>query len=103
MKIAVVEAGGKQYLVKEDQTLKVEKLAKDANVQNIKSVLLVANDDKVDIGTPSLNLDSVIAERVGDGRARKVIVEKFKSKVRYHKKRGHRQSFTSLKIKKISI
>ena len=103
MKIAVIEAGGKQYLVKEDQTLRIEKLVKGANVPSIKSVLLVADNDKVNIGTPDLSLNVVTAERLGDGRAKKVIVEKFKSKVRYHKKQGHRQSFSTLKINKISV
>lgn len=103
MKIAVIETGGKQYLVKEGQTITVEKLAPTQGAQTINSVLLAADGDQVNVGTPTLEPSVVVSERLADGRARKVIVEKFKSKVRYHKKQGHRQPFTSLKISKISV
>ena len=102
MKIAVIETGGKQYLVKEGQTLRIEKVLPANSASAVKSILLAADGDKVSIGAPSLVSTTVEATTVGEGRSKKVIVEKFKSKVRYHKKQGHRQSFTSLKISKIS-
>ncbi len=103
MKLAVIQTGGKQYLVTEGKTINVEKLAGTNGNLQLSNVLLVADDNKVEIGTPNLSDVKVEAVRIKDGRARKVIVEKYKPKVRYHKKQGHRQPFTQVKIDKISL
>ncbi|MFA4937582.1 MAG: 50S ribosomal protein L21 [Patescibacteria group bacterium] len=103
MKIAVIQTGGKQYLVQEGKAIKVEKLAgADGNLQ-LSSVLLVADGDQVEIGAPNLTGSKVELTKVKDGRAKKVIVEKYKPKVRYHKRQGHRQAFTQIKIDKIIL
>jgi len=64
-------------------------------------VLLIANGDRVTVGTPIIDRAKVIATSKGEGKAKKIIVFKYKSKVRYHKKTGHRQLYTRLAIDKI--
>ncbi len=98
--IAVIETGGKQYLVKEGDVLKVEKLNKAPGEAVEFEALLKAEGEKVEIGTPKLGA-KVTAEIVEDGRSKKVEVVKYKSKSRYLKRTGHRQHFTSIKITKI--
>jgi len=100
-KIAVIKTGGKQYKVQEGETIKVEKL-EAANGQKIKlDTLLIAVDDKLELGEPSLG-DKVEAEVLETARRKKVTVVKYKNKTRYKKTVGHRQPFTALKILKIS-
>ncbi|MFH1111562.1 MAG: 50S ribosomal protein L21 [Patescibacteria group bacterium] len=103
MKLAVIQTGGKQYLVEEGKTIKVEKLAGTDGSLQLPSVLLVADDDKVEIGTPTLDSSKIEVTKVKDGRSKKVIVEKYKPKVRYHKRQGHRQAFSQVKINKIIL
>ncbi len=98
--IAVIETGGKQYLVKTGDAIKIEKLlAKEGEKVSFDKVLLTAQDDGSDakIGTPYLSL-TVEAMVEKQGRAKKIRVEKFKRKIRYHKVYGHRQPFTQVKI-----
>ncbi|MBU0540565.1 50S ribosomal protein L21 [Patescibacteria group bacterium] len=100
--IAVISTGGKQYVVKEGEELKVEKLEAEQGAQVSFEVMLVAEEDgsKVEIGSPFLD-KKVTAEVMEQGRARKVSVVKFKPKVRYKKRVGHRQAYTKVKINKI--
>ena len=65
-------------------------------------VLLVSDDDKVTVGQPVVRGASVIAEALGDERGDKIIVFKYKPKVRYRRKKGHRQTYTRLAIKEIN-
>lgn len=104
MKIAVIVTGGKQYLVKEGDTLKVEKLnkKKDSEV-NFSKVLLYSDGKKTDIGQPNVKGAKVTAKVLDEGRNRKVNVVKYKNKTRYKRTIGHRQYFTKLKIDKITI
>lgn len=98
--IAVIETGGKQYLVKTGDAIKIEKLAvKEGEKVVFDKVLLTAKDDGSDvkIGTPYLEM-TVEASVEMQGRAKKILVEKFKRKVRYHKVYGHKQPFTKVKI-----
>jgi len=67
----------------------------------LERVLLIANDDKVTVGTPTVDGAKVIATSQGEGKGKKVIVFKYKPKVRYRKKTGHRQHYTRLSIDKI--
>ncbi|PIR05748.1 50S ribosomal protein L21 [Candidatus Kuenenbacteria bacterium CG11_big_fil_rev_8_21_14_0_20_37_9] len=100
MKLAVIKTGGKQYLVKEGDILRVEKLSKD-NGENIEfETLLVVEEDGNDlkIGNPALNNIKVQARIVEQGRAKKVKVVHYKPKTRYHKVYGHRQPFSKVKI-----
>lgn len=100
-KIAVVKTGGKQYKVKEGDTVKVEKLAVE-NGQKVKlETLLVAEGAKLELGRPSLG-EKVEAEVITTAKGPKVTVVKYKNKTRYKKTVGHRQQFTALKILKIA-
>ncbi len=99
---AVIETGGKQYKVSPGQTLDVERLdVAEGGTIDLDRVLLIADDDKVVVGNPIVDGAKVVATSQGDGRGKKVIVFKYKPKVRYSKKTGHRQSYTRLTIDKI--
>ena len=73
----------------------------EGNTIELDKVLLIANGDKVTVGTPTIDQAKVIATSKGEGKAKKIIVFKYKPKVRYRKKTGHRQLYTSLAIDKI--
>ena len=96
---AVIATGGKQYKVSEGDVIRVEKLGAEADSKfTFDQVLYV--DGKV--GNPTVEGASVDATVVGDGKAKKVIVYKYKRKTGYHKKNGHRQQYTEVKIDKIN-
>jgi len=101
MNIAVIKTGGKQYLVKEGTVLQVEKLD-GANEGDTVSFEVLLTDDGVatQVGKPLVSGVKVSAKVLENGRAKKVIVVKYKAKSRYYKKRGHRQPFTKVKIEK---
>ena len=99
---AIVETGGKQYKVSPGQVLDVERLAvSEGDTVELDKVLLIADDDKITVGTPTVEGARVIATSQGEGKGKKVIVFKYKPKVRYQKKTGHRQFYTRLAIEKI--
>lgn len=102
MRLAVIKTGGKQYLVKEDEILKIEKIESDLG-KTIKfdQVLLRVDGESVEIGKPYLKDAQVEAEVLEQGKAKKVTVIKYKAKTRYKRKKGHRQLFTKVKIVKI--
>jgi len=86
------------------QVIQVERLAVEQGGKlELDRVLLVADEDKVLVGNPLVKGAKVIAEAVGEGKGKKVTVFKYKSKVRYRRKRGHRQLYTSLAIKDITL
>ena len=100
---AIIKTGGKQYRVSPGQTLRVEKL--DGSIGDsieLSDVLLVGGEGETRIGQPLVDGAKVNAEIVEQGRAKKIIVFKKKRRKGYHKKQGHRQYFTSLKITGIS-
>ncbi len=100
---AIIKTGGKQYRVSPGQTLRVEKL--DGSIGDsieLNDVLLVGGEGETRIGQPLVDGAKVNAEIVEQGRAKKIIVFKKKRRKGYHKKQGHRQYFTSLKITGIS-
>ncbi len=100
---AIIETGGKQYKVQEGDVIKVEKLGVEAETSfTFDKVLLVANEGNTTFGATYVAGASVTANVIGDGKAAKVIVYKYKRKSGYHKKNGHRQPFTELKIEKIN-
>ncbi len=101
---AIIETGGKQYKVQEGDVIKVEKLAVEAGSNyDFKNVIMVSTDNEVKIGAPYVDNANVSASVIGDGKAKKVIIYKYKSKKGFHKKKGHRQPFTKLKIENISL
>lgn len=102
MDIAVVKTGGKQYLVKPNQKLRVEKLPGETGSTIIlDEVLLSAKNGQVTLGQPFIKGVKVVATITEQGRGKKIIVQKYKPKVRYRKKMGHRQFFTEVIIKNI--
>lgn len=100
--LAIIETGGKQYKVAEGDSLKVEKLAGAEKGVIFDKVLMIADGDKVQIGTPYLAGAKVTAKFEKNDRAKKIVVVKYKAKVRHHKKAGHRQPYTQVKIEKIA-
>ena len=103
MKIyAIIETGGKQYKVTPGQTIDVERLGvAEGDTVDLDRVLLIADGDKVTVGTPTIDGAKVVATSQGDGKGKKIIVLKYKPKVRYRRKTGHRQLYTRLVIDKI--
>ena len=100
---AVVKTGGKQYRVKEGQTIRVEKLnADEGSTVELDQVLMVANGDDIKIGAPLVENGKVSADVVEHGRGDKIRIIKFNRRKHYHKQMGHRQAYTELKITGIS-
>jgi len=100
--LAIIETGGKQYLIKEGERFKTEKLEGKVGDKIIfDKVLLIADGEKIEIGKPHLIKHKVEAEILKIGRSRKIIVFRYHSKTRYRKKKGHRQWYTELKVIKI--
>lgn len=105
---AVIKTGGKQYKVAEGDVLTVEKLAPStdsgqASVEGevvFEEVLLVVNGE-VKIGKPRVESAKVFAEVLEEGKGKKKMVFRYKSKTRQHKKKGHRQPYTKVRIGKI--
>ena len=99
---AVIETGGKQYKVTLGQAVDVERLdVAEGSTTELDKVLLIADGDKVTVGTPTIEGAKVVATSQGNGKSKKIIVFKYKPKVRYSKKTGHRQLYTRLVIDKI--
>ena len=99
---AIIATGGKQYKVSEGDEIRVEKLsAADGETVTFDQVLAVSTDDGLKAGVDAAGA-TVTASVVTTGRAKKVIVTKYKRKTGYHKKNGHRQYFTQVKIDKIN-
>ena len=81
----------------------MDKLSVDSGTVELDRVHLVADGDKVTLGKPTIAGAKVLADVVGDGKKSKVIVFKYKPKVRYRVKKGHRQPYTRLAIKEIVV
>lgn len=99
---AVIKTGGKQYIVRKGDVVTIEKLEHDGDKITFDQVLLVADEKKALIGQPLVAGATVAATVVGEGKAKKKIVFRFKAKTREKKKKGHRQPFTKVKIESIS-
>ncbi len=96
--IAIIKTGGKQYLVKPGDKLKVEKLLKEVGEEVVFSdVLLVEKANKVEIGTPFVQAQ-VHGKVISHGKGSKIIVYKYKPKKRESRKIGHRQPYTEVEI-----
>ena len=100
---AVIVTGGKQYRVSEGSVLKVEKLdaAEGANVE-FDNVLLVANGDKVTLGTPQVAGAKVTGTVQGHGKTDKVRIVKFRRRKHYLRQGTHRQQYSEIKITSIA-
>lgn len=98
--IAVIKTGGKQYVVQPGDVLKIEKLLDVVGSAISFETLLIADGDRLEIGTPFLG-HRVTGEIKQQGRADKIEVVHYKPKVRYTRRRGHRQPFTEVKITQV--
>jgi large subunit ribosomal protein L21 len=100
---AVIATGGKQYRVTEGETLKVEKLDAEAGSEiELGQVLMVADGDNIQVGTPVLESGKVTATVKAHGRGKKVEIIKFKRRKHHRKQMGHRQSYTEIEVTGIS-
>ena len=99
---AVIKTGGKQYKVSEGETLKIEKLEVDPGKKvTFKEVLMVADGDNVQLGSPLVENASVEAKVISQGKGKKVNILKFRRRKNSMKQQGHRQLFTEIQIGKI--
>ena len=98
---AIIETGGKQYKVAEGDVIRVEKLGAEAGETVTFDQVLAVNNDGLKVGEDVASA-TVTASVVENGKAKKVIVYKYKPKTGYHKKNGHRQQYTKVKIEKIN-
>ena len=98
---AIIATGGKQYKVSEGDMLKVEKLDVEAGSTVTFDQVVAVSDGSLKVGEDVANA-TVTATVVEQGRGKKVIVYKYKRKTGYHKKNGHRQAYTKVKIDKIN-
>lgn len=105
MSFAVIKTGGKQYKVAEGDVLMIEKLPnlEEGSKVVFEDVLLVENDGQTKVGEPIVKGAKVEADFIEEGKRKKLLVLRFKSKSNYKKVKGHRQPFTKIKISKISL
>ena len=99
---AIIATGGKQYKVSEGDIITIEKLGANAGEEVVFDQVLAVSDDKLVVGQPTVAGATVTSDVIEEGRAKKVIVYKYKRKSGYHKKNGHRQSYTKVQIKAIN-
>jgi large subunit ribosomal protein L21 len=100
---AVLETGGKQHKVKPGGVLRVEKLeAAKGDQVTLDRILTVSDDAQTVIGTPYIGGAQVVAQVLQQGKAKKIIVFKYKAKKNYRRKNGHRQLFTEIMVKEIA-
>ena len=99
---AIIATGGKQYKVSEGDIITIEKLGIEAGEKVTFDQVLAVSGDDLKIGNPTVDGATVDATVVKEGRGKKVIVYKYKRKTGYHKKNGHRQAYTQVKIEKIN-
>ncbi len=98
---AIIATGGKQYKVSEGDIIRVEKLGKEAGEKVTFDDVLAVSNDGLKVGE-DVKGASVEAEVIANGKGKKVIVYRYKRKTGYHKKNGHRQCYTAVKISKIN-
>ncbi|MBU0986477.1 MAG: 50S ribosomal protein L21 [Proteobacteria bacterium] len=101
---AIVATGGKQYKVRQDEVLRVEKIPGEiGSPVTFDSVLMCSDGETVNIGQPVLANAAVKGHIVEQGKAKKILVFKYKRRKRYRRKQGHRQQYTSVKIDHIEV
>ncbi|MCL2697691.1 MAG: 50S ribosomal protein L21 [Oscillospiraceae bacterium] len=97
---AIIETGGKQYRVKENDELYIEKLGTEGEIV-FENVILVGKEDEIVVGTPYVKGASVKAAIIKNGRAKKITVFTYKPQKGQKRKLGHRQPYTKVKIEQI--
>ncbi len=100
---AVIKTGGKQYRLAEGEVIRVEKLdAEEGATVELDKVLMIADGDNINIGTPYIDGGKVTATVRAHGRGKKVEIMKFRRRKHHQKKTGHRQYYTEIEITGIS-
>lgn len=100
--LAVIQTGGKQYIVSPGKKIKIEMIKVEEGKEIVfPEVLLLQKQNKLEIGMPFVAGAKVIGKVLRHGRSRKIIVFKYKAKTRYKRKKGHRQPFTEVEIRNI--
>lgn len=99
---AIIVAGGKQYKVAEGDTIYIEKMeVSDGDAVKFDNVLVVEKDGNVTVGAPTVEGACVSGKVVKNGKSKKIMVFKYKSKKNYRRRQGHRQPYTKVTIEKI--
>ncbi|VFP80239.1 50S ribosomal protein L21 [Candidatus Erwinia haradaeae] len=96
---AVFQSGGKQHRVSEGQVVRLEKI--DSSISKMvvfNQVLMIANDERINIGSPFIIGGAIYGEIIAHGRSKKIKIIKFRARKHYRKHQGHRQHFTDVKI-----
>jgi large subunit ribosomal protein L21 len=97
---AIIESGGKQYKVAEGETIKIDRIDNKKSI-TFNSVLMISDGETSSYGDPYIKSAKVSAEVIGTEKDKKVLVFKQKLRKNHRKLRGHRQQYTSVKIKEI--
>ena len=101
---AVVATGGKQYKIREGDTLRAEKIPGEiGSAVSFDKVLMISDGEDVKLGQPILEDVIVQGHIVEQGKGKKIIVFKYKRRKRYRRKQGHRQQYTAIKIDRIEV
>ena len=101
---AIVQTGGKQYQVSPGQTFEVDRLpVPEGEKVELDQVLLLQDGDKVVVGTPTVPGARVVATSLGEVKGKKELVFKYRAKVRYRRKTGHRQRYMQLRVDEIKL
>ncbi len=101
---AVIRSGGKQFRVSPGDIVNVEKLAVEAGATvELTDVLLVSDDGDTTVGTPTVPNAKVVCQSLGEGKAKKIVIYKYKKRKGFARKQGHRQPFTRLSIQEIRV
>jgi large subunit ribosomal protein L21 len=103
MKYAVVEAGGKQYRAEEGKTLLVDLLpVQTGEIVTLDKILLLVDGDDVQVGAPYLEGSSIQTKVLGHVKGKKILVFKYKPRIQYRRRAGHRQQYTRLLVEQIA-
>lgn len=101
---AIVESGGRQYRAEVGHSFSTEKLSYEVGEQfDLNNVLLLADGEEIKVGQPTIAGVSVKATVVQQYRGQKIFVWKYKSKKRYRRRQGHRQSYTKVRVDEIVV
>jgi len=101
---AIVECGGRQYRAEEGYSFAVEKLPYEVgDAIELDKVLLVADGDEITVGQPTVANATVTATIVEQYRGKKILVWKYRPSKRYRRRKGHRQSYTRLRVDSINV
>lgn len=101
---AIIETGGKQYKVSSGDTVRVDLISSETGaILDIEKVLVIVDGSKTVVGTPYVKGAEVKAEVLGTGKGKKILVYKKRPRRVYEKLNGHRQPFTTLKIKEVTF